>query len=95
MSKSENKGKSIDAYLHLLIKRLHHLQHKLDFEFCSEKFIHNKLFTAYCNVFACQYAYFKLVDNLASFINDLHLSIATFKANSSTNNTYFTNYCYH
>jgi hypothetical protein len=59
---TSNENKSVEECLQLLIKQLRHLQHGLNSKLRSEKFIHNKLINACQNVFACQYACFKLSD---------------------------------
>ena len=64
--------------LQLLIKELRHLQHNLNEEFRTDKFIHNKLITACQDISACQYACFKSSDSLTDLINDLQSSITTF-----------------
>jgi hypothetical protein len=95
---TSNEGKSIEECLQLLIKNLRHLQHGLDSELRSEKFIHNKLINACQDVTACQYACFKLSDSLADLINDLRSSIVIYqKANSITETfeTFFTDRRYH
>jgi hypothetical protein len=82
---TSNEDKSIEECLQLLIKQLRHLQHGLNSELRSEKFIHNKLINACQNVFACQYACFKLSDSLVDLINDLRSSIIIYqKVNSVT-----------
>ena len=78
MATPEHQGKPMHECLQLLIKELRHLQHDLDGEFRTDKFIHNKLITACQDVPACQYACFKPSDTLADFINDLRSSITTF-----------------
>ncbi len=98
MIKSGNESKFIEECLQLLIKDLRHLQHDLDSELRSEKFIHNKLINACQDVTACQYACFKLSDSLAGLINDLRSSIVIYqKANSiiETFQTFFTDRRYH
>ncbi len=40
---TSNEDKSIEECLQLLIKQLRHLQHDLNSELRSERFIHNKL----------------------------------------------------
>jgi hypothetical protein len=80
---TSNEDKSIEECLQLLIKNLRHLQHGLNSELRSEKFIHNKLINACQDVFVCQYACFKFSDSLADLINDLRSSIVIYqKANS-------------
>jgi hypothetical protein len=80
---TSNENKSFEECLQLLIKQLRHLQHDLNSELRSEKFIHNKLINACQNVFVCQYACFKLSDSLIDLINDLRSSIIIYqKANS-------------
>lgn len=89
MSKVENEGKSIEECLQLLIKDLRHLQHGLDPELRTDKFIHHKLVDACQEISACQYACFNPSNTLAGLINDLRSSIVTFqKANPSE--TFFT-----
>jgi hypothetical protein len=98
MIKSENENKFIEKCLQLLIKDLRHLQHDMNSELRSEKFIHNKLINACQDVFACQYACFKLSDSLVDLINDLRSSIVIYqKANSITETfeTFFTDRRYH
>jgi hypothetical protein len=95
---TSNKDKSIEKCLQLLIKQLRHLQHGLNSKLWSEKFIQNKLINACQDVFACQYACFKLSDSLIDLINDLRLSIVIYqKANSiiETFETFFTDRRYH
>jgi hypothetical protein len=46
MSKGENTGKSTLDCLQLLIKELKHLQHGLDLDLRTNKFLHNKLINA-------------------------------------------------
>lgn len=54
----------------------------LDTKLNTNIFIYNKLINACQNISTCQYACFKLAENLASFINDLFSFIITFqKAN--------------
>ncbi len=80
---TSNESKSAEECLQLLIKQLRHLQHGLNSELRSEKFIHNKLINACQDVFVCQYVCFKLNDSLVDLINDLRSSIITYqKANS-------------
>ena len=94
MSKAENEGKSMEKCLQLLIKDLCHLQHGLDSELRTNKFIYNKLINACQEVPACQYACFKPSDTLAGLINDLRSSIVIFqKANPFE--TFFTDRQYH
>jgi flagellar biosynthesis chaperone FliJ len=100
MIKSENEDKSIEECLQLLIKNLRHLQHDLNSKLRSKKFIHNKLINACQDVFACQYACFKLSDSLVNLINDLRSSIIIYqKANSAnfieTFETFFIDRRYH
>lgn len=63
MKKPENEGRSMEECLQLMIKDLRHLQHELNLEFRSDKFIHNKLINGCQDVPACQYACFKPPDN--------------------------------
>ena len=69
----------IEEYLQLFIQDLCYLQHGLDTEPCTNKFIHNKLINICQNIFACQYTYFKPIDSRANFINDLRFFIITFQ----------------
>jgi hypothetical protein len=97
---TSNEDKSVEECLQLLIKQLRHLQHGLNPELRSEKFIHNKLINACQNVTACQYACFKLSDSLADLINDLRSSIVTYQKANSANSTetfeaFFTDRRYH
>jgi hypothetical protein len=75
MNKTENKNKSMNECLQLLIKELRRLQHDLESTLCIDDFIHNKLINACQEVFTCQYACFKSSDNLTKLINDLKSSI--------------------
>ncbi len=98
MIKSENEDKLIEECLQLLIKQLRHLQHDLNSELRSEKFIHNKLINACQNVSACQYVCFKLSDSLIDLINDLRSSIIIYQKTNSiieTFETFFTDRRYH
>ncbi len=82
---TSNEEKSIEECLQLLIKNLRHLQHDLNFELRSKKFIHNKLINACQDVFVCQYACFKLSDSLIDLINDLRSSIIIYQKVNSAN----------
>lgn len=94
VGQTENEGKTMEECLQLLVKELRHLQHGLDPELRTEKFIHNRLINACQEIPACQYACFKPSDTLAGLINDLRSSIVTFqKANSSE--TFFTDQRYY
>ena len=96
MSKSENTGKSTLDCLQLLIKELRHLQHGLDPDLRTDKFLHNKLINACQELPACQYACFKPSDSLTGLINDLRSSITTFeKSNSENPQAFFTDRRYH
>jgi hypothetical protein len=98
MIKSENEDKSIKECLQLLIKNLRHLQHDMNSELRSEKFIHNKLINACQDVFICQYACFKSSDSLVDLINDLRSSIVIYQKTNSiieTFETFFTDKRYH
>ena len=98
IEKHQPEGKSVEECLQLLIKELRHLQHGLDMEFGSDKFLLNKLINACQEIPACQYACYKPADNLAGFINDLRSSITTYeKARVSHENTetFFTDRRYH
>ncbi len=89
-----NKGKSMEKSLQLLIKKLRRLQHGLDFELRTDKFIYNKLINACQDVLTCQYAYFKISDLLAGLINDLHSLIITHQKAHPTK-VFFINCRYH
>jgi glucose-6-phosphate-specific signal transduction histidine kinase len=100
MIKSENENKFIEKCLQLLIKNLRHLQHDLNSELRSKKFIHNKLINACQDVFVCQYVCFKLNDSLVDLINDLRSSIIIYQKVNSANfsetfETFFTDRRYH
>jgi hypothetical protein len=88
MIKSENENKFIEECLQLLIKNLRHLQHDLNSELRSKKFIHNKLINACQDVFACQYACFKFSDSLVDLINDLRSSIVIYQKTNSIIETF-------
>jgi hypothetical protein len=95
---TSNEDKSVEECLQLLIKQLRHLQHGLNSKLRSEKFIHNKLTNACQNVFACQYACFKLSDSLIDLINDLRSSIIIYQKTNSiieTFETFFIDRRYH
>lgn len=94
MMKSENKGKSLENCLHLLIRDLRHFQYGLDPEFRTDRFIYNKLIDACRDVPACQYACSKPAETLGGLINDLRSSITTF-VNANPSETFFTNRRYH
>ncbi len=84
----KNEGKPMEECLQHFIQDLCHLQHGLDFELRTNKFIYNKLINACQDVPACQYVCFKPADRLASLINDLRSSIIIFqKANSDNTQT--------
>lgn len=74
---TRNKDKIMEELLQLLITKLRHLQQRLDFELCADKFIHNKLINTCQDVPACQYIYFKLFNLLTGLINNLHFLIIT------------------
>ena len=96
MSKGENTGKSTLDCLQLLIKELRHLQHGLDPDLRTDKFLHNKLINACQELPACQYACFKPSDSLTGLINNLRSSITTFeKSNNENPQAFFTNRRYH
>ncbi len=93
---SSNESKFMKECLHLLIKNLRHLQHELDSELRSERFIHNKLINACQDVSACQYACYRSSDSLSDLINDLRSSIVIYqKTNSNLNETFFIDRRYH
>ena len=92
----KNEGKSMEECLQLFIKDLRHLQHDLDMELRTDKFIHNKLVNACQELPACQYACFKSANSLAGLINDLRSSIATYqKSHSESSQAFFTDRRYH
>jgi hypothetical protein len=100
MIKSENENKFIEKCLQLLIKNLCHLQHDLNSELQSKKFIHNKLINACQDVFVCHYVCFKLSDSLIDLINDLRSSIIIYQKVNSANffetlETFFIDRRYH
>lgn len=74
----KNKAKFIKKLFQLLIEKLRHLKHRLDFELCTNKFIYNKLINAYQNVSAYQFVYFKSFDLLVNLINNLCSLIITY-----------------
>ncbi len=95
---SSNEGKFMKECLHLLIKNIRHLQHELDSELRSERFIHNKLINVCQNVSACQYACYKSSDSLSDLINDLRFSIVTYQKanfNVETFESFFIDRRYH
>lgn len=69
--KTDNTGKSTLDCLQILTKELRHLQHSLDPDLRTDKFLHNKLIHACQELPACQYACFKPSDSLAGLITDL------------------------
>jgi hypothetical protein len=79
MNKTENKEKSMNECLQLLIKKLRHLQHGLESTLRIDDFIHNKLINACQKISACQYACFKPSDSLTELINDLKSSIIIYQ----------------
>lgn len=84
----------MEEYLEQLIEKLWHLQHKLDPELCTDRFIRNQLINACQKIPACQYACFKPADSLACLINGLRSSIITYtKANPTE--AFFTDWRYH
>ncbi len=95
---SSNKNKFMKEYLHLLIKYLRHLQHKLDSKLRSERFIHNKLINVCQNVSTCQYACYKSSDSLSDLINDLRSIIIIYQKanfNVETFESFFIDRRYH
>ncbi len=76
---SFNENKSMNEFLHLLIKELRHLQHDLESIIRIDDFIHNKLISACQKISACQYACFKSSDSLTELINDLKSSIIIYQ----------------
>ena len=88
----------MQEYLQLLIKDLCHLQHGLDAELRTDKFIYNKLINACQDIPACRYICFKPANNLAGLTNDLRSFIIIFqKANPDNMQTqaFFANRRYH
>ena len=79
----EHQDKSMHECLQLLIKKFCHLQHDLNKEFWTDKFIHNKLITACQKMLTCQYVYFKFFDTLTDLINDLQSFIIIFSKSHS------------
>jgi hypothetical protein len=81
-----------------LIKSLRYLQHDLNSELRSKKFIYNKFINACRNVFVCEYACFKFSDSLIDLINDLRSSIIFHQKTNSiieTFETFFIDKRYH
>jgi hypothetical protein len=92
----KNPDKSAGESLQILIKDLRHLQHGLDSEFHTDKFLHNKLIDTCQGIPACQYACYKPADSLAGLINDLRSSITTYnKSHSESTSTFFTDRRHH
>jgi hypothetical protein len=92
----KNPDKSVGESLQILIKDLRHLQHGLDSEFRTDKFLHNKLIDTCQGIPACQYACYKPADSLAGLINDLRSSITTYnKSHSESTFTFFTDQRHH
>ena len=85
----------MEECLEKLIDELRHLQHGLDPELRTDRFIHNKLINACQNIPACQYACFKPADSLAGLINDLRSSIITYTQANPTSEAFFTDRRYH
>ena len=85
----------MEKCLEKLIDELQHLQHGLDPELRTDRFIHNKLINACQNIPAYQYACFKPADSLAGLINDLRSSIITYTQANPTNEAFFTDRRYH
>jgi hypothetical protein len=52
----------------------------------TDKFLHNKLITAYQELEPCKYACYKPMDTLTSLINNLQSSIAMYKASNPLGN---------
>jgi hypothetical protein len=84
---NKNTEKSTIECLQILIKDLRHLQHGLDGALRTDEFLHNKLITACQELEPCKYAYYKPANTLASLINDLRSSIATYEALNPPDNT--------
>jgi hypothetical protein len=97
INKSKNTGKSTLDCLQLLIKELRHLQHGLDPDLRTDKFLHNKLINACQELPVCRYACYKPSDTLAGLINDLRSSITTIEKSQSENahEAFYTDCCYH
>ena len=84
----KNERKWMKEYLSFFIKVFYYLQHELDVELRTNKFIHNKLINACQDILAYQYACFKPADSLTGLINNLRSSIINFqKANSDNMQT--------
>ncbi len=92
---SKSEGKPIEECFEKLIDELRHLQHGLDLEFYTNRFIHNKLINACQNFPTCQYTCFKPADSLAGLINNLCSSIITYTQANSTSKVFFTDQRYH
>ena len=78
---NKNERKSMKKCLHILLKKLNHLQHELDLEFQSFDFMHNKLINSCRIIFACKYAYYKSIEMMTKLISDLRSSIIIYNAN--------------
>jgi hypothetical protein len=92
----KNSGKSTEDCLQLLIKELRHLQHGLDTDLRTDKFLHNKIINACQDLPACQYTCFRPSDSLAGLMNDLRSSITTWeKSNPGETSQFFTDRRYH
>ena len=80
--------------LHILLKKLNHLQHELDLELQSFNFMHNKLINSCRIILACKYACYKSIETMTELINDLRSSIVIYNANF-IESTFFTDRRYH
>ncbi|KHJ32401.1 hypothetical protein EV44_g3490 [Erysiphe necator] len=72
-------GKSAQDCLQILVKELGHLQHGLDSELRTNKFLHNKIINGCQDVAAFQLACFKPSETMIGLLNDLRSSIATYE----------------
>lgn len=93
----KNVEKSMLDCLDLLIDELRDLQHGLDAELQTDRFMHNKLVLACRSIEACKYACYKPAHSTAGLINDLRSSIATQNDHATTTESgaYFTDRRYH
>ncbi len=85
----------MEECLEKLIDELWHLQHGLDPELRTDRFIHNKLINTCHNLSTYQHACFKPADSLAELINDLCFLIITYTKVNPTSEAFFTDRQYH
>lgn len=85
----------MEECLEKLIDGPRHLEHGLDPDLRTDRFIHNKLINACQTLPACQYTCFKPADHLSSLINDLRSSIITSTQANPTSEAFFIDWRYH